>query len=60
MSENAGVVEVCAAVADLDIACPFNFPFIVTLHTISNGAGVFRILIVVEYIALFVSSCAKY
>ena len=39
VSENVGVVEVCAAQTSSMIDCPFNFSFSVLLYTRDSSAG---------------------
>lgn len=39
VSENVGVVEVCAVVFSPDISCPIGFPFIVNIFTSPDTAG---------------------
>ena len=39
VSEDVGVVEVCAIVYSPDIPCPISFPFIVALRTRDGTAG---------------------
>ena len=40
MSEDEGMVEVCAIVTSPDIMCPIEFPFQVNLSTTNETAGV--------------------
>ena len=40
VSEDVGVVEVCAIVYSPTIDCPINFPFDVSLSTDDNTAGI--------------------
>ena len=39
VSENVGVVELCAHVFQPDIECPVEFPFNVILSTVDRTAG---------------------
>ena len=39
VSEDVGVVEVCAVVYSPEIACPIAFPFDVRLRTLDGSAG---------------------
>ena len=39
VSEDVGVVEVCAIVYSPAIVCPIKFPFNVTLNTTDDSAG---------------------
>ena len=39
VSEDVGVVEVCAIVYSADITCPIAFPFDVRLRTVNGSAG---------------------
>ena len=39
VSEDVGVVEVCAIVYSPAIVCPIKFPFTVTLNTTDGSAG---------------------
>ena len=39
VSENVGLIEVCAIVYSPDIPCPIGFPFIVALRTRDGTAG---------------------
>ena len=39
VSENEGVVEVCAVVSSPDIECPIGFPIFVNLDTRDGSAG---------------------
>ena len=39
VSENVGVVELCARVFEPDIDCPIEFPFNVSLSTSDDTAG---------------------
>ena len=40
VSEDVGLVEVCAIVYSPTIVCPINFPFDVSLSTSDNTAGI--------------------
>ena len=40
VSEDDGIVEVCAIVTDPDIMCPIEFPFQVNFSTTNGTAGV--------------------
>ena len=40
VSEDVGVVEVCAIVYSPTIVCPINFPFNVSLSTRNDSAGI--------------------
>ena len=40
VSEDVGLVEVCAIVYSPTIDCPINFPFDVSLSTSDNTAGI--------------------
>ena len=40
VSEDVGVVELCARVFEPDIECPIAFPFDVSLSTSDNTAGI--------------------
>ena len=39
VSEDVGVVEVCAIVYSPEIDCPIAFPFDVSLRTVDGSAG---------------------
>ena len=44
VSEDAGVVELCACVFEPDIDCPIEFPFNVILSSTDRTAGTYLIV----------------
>ena len=46
VSEDVGVVEVCAIVYSPTIVCPIAFPFDVSLSTSDNTAGIFLLNVI--------------
>ena len=57
VSEDVGMLEVCAIVASPDIGCPIQFPFQVSLSTTDGSAGTDFIIINIIYHHIVVSSC---
>ena len=39
LSEDAGVIEICAAISSPDTLCPVEYPFEIMLETLSGTAG---------------------
>ena len=56
VSEDDGMLEVCAIVTTPDIGCPIQFPFQVSLSTTDGSAGTDIIIIDIIY-HVIVSSC---
>ena len=57
VSEDDGMLEVCAIVTSPDIGCPIQFPFQVSLSTTDGSAGTDFIIIDIIYHHIVVSSC---
>ena len=57
VSEDDGMLEVCANVTSPDIGCPIQFPFQVSLSTTDGSAGTDFIIIDIIYHHIVVSSC---